>query len=125
MIYLTEKQILDLHDIMILNFGGLQGIRCKNLLSSCVESPKMTFGGNELYKSIELKASTYLFNIIKNHPFNDGNKRTALSSFLSFLNLNNYDMKKLPSKKRLEDFAIKLANEKISIEEVVFFIKIM
>ena len=74
--YLTLEQVLKLHDAVVEKFGGLSGIRDSNLLLSCIESPKMMMFGEDLYPSVYDKASIYLFNIVCNHPFNDGNKRT-------------------------------------------------
>ncbi len=73
---------------MIENFGGLSGVRDYNLLLSCVESPKMTMFGEDLYPSVFDKAAIYLFNIVQNHPFNDGNKRTGAGVTYLFLQIN-------------------------------------
>jgi death on curing protein len=50
-------------------FGGLPGIRDKNLLLSTLEAPKASFGEKEMYPSIHEKAAIYLYHIVKNHPF--------------------------------------------------------
>jgi death-on-curing protein len=86
--YLSLEDIIDLHDHLIENFGGLRGIRDNNLLLSCIEIPRQAFGGKELYPSMYDKAACYLFHIVKNHPFNDANKRTGFSSSLLFLKAN-------------------------------------
>lgn len=88
MIYLSFEDVVDLHDALINRFGGLSGIREKGLLESSLAMPMMAVFGEELYKSIYDKAACYLFSIVKNHPFLDGNKRTASSVALVFLRIN-------------------------------------
>jgi death-on-curing protein len=88
MIYLTVGQIIELHDILIEEFGGLRGIRERGLLESAVVAPMMVVFGEELHKTIYNKAAAYLFYIVKNHAFFDGNKRTASAASLAFLRSN-------------------------------------
>src|SRR5688572_20333207 len=78
--YLSPQQVLAIHDQMIKRFGGSSGIRDVGLLESAVARPKATFDGNDLYPSIFQKAAALLQSLLKNHPFVDGNKRTALTS---------------------------------------------
>lgn len=83
--YLTLEEILEIHDEMLIRFGGLAGIRDANLLHSVIETPKAAMFGQEMYPSIYEKAAIYLYLITRNHPFNDGNKRTAYVVTLLFL----------------------------------------
>lgn len=87
--YLILEQVLEIHDEMLRLFGGLVGIRDINLLHSAIETPKLAVFGQELYPSVYDKAATYLYLITRNHPFTDGNKRTAYVSALVFLEGNN------------------------------------
>ena len=93
MIYLSFEQIVELHDALIENFGGLLGIREKGLLESALAAPMMAVFGEELYKTIYNKAAAYLFYIAKNHAFLDGNKRTAAAAALAFLRANGKSIK--------------------------------
>lgn len=96
MIYLSIEQVIMLHDALLQKFGGLPGIREINLLESAVVSPMMAAFGEDLHKTVYNKAAAYLFYISRNHPFLDGNKRTASASALAFLRANekapNYDV---------------------------------
>jgi death on curing protein len=88
MIYLTVEQIIFIHNRSIEKFGGIYGIRDKGLLESAVARPMATFGGEDLYKDIYSKASALGHSILLNHPFIDGNKRTAFTSMDLFLQEN-------------------------------------
>lgn len=68
----------------------LAAIRDGNLLISAVAMPATTFGGGPLYRSLAEMAATYAWGIARNHPFVDGNKRTALLTALLFLRLNGF-----------------------------------
>jgi death-on-curing protein len=123
--YLTTDQILRLHDALVEKFGGLLGIRDHNLLLSCVESPKMALAGKDLYPSVYDKAGVYLFNIVCNHPFNDGNKRTGASAALLFLQINKacipFDFS--PRNMVYENFVVKVARSKTTKEKIAYFLE--
>ncbi len=118
--YLTVEQVIELHDEMIKRYGGLAGIRDRNLLLSAVDSPKATMFGNDLYPSIYDKAAVYLYQIVCNHPFNDANKRTGYATVLVFLDVNNTPLKF--KKEDLEQLVVELAQGKVSREELSRFL---
>ena len=90
MIYLTADQVLELHaDALAL--GGSAGLRSVHLLHSAVGQPEQTAFGEDAYPTIPDKAAAYAFFLVKNHPFIDGNKRTAEVAMLVFLDLNGFD----------------------------------
>jgi len=91
--YLTSQQVLYIHDQMIKRFGGSMGIRDIGLLESAVGRPLASFDGKDLYLDIFYKSAALLQSLLKNHPFVDGNKRTALSSAGLFLRINGYILK--------------------------------
>ncbi|WP_436515420.1 type II toxin-antitoxin system death-on-curing family toxin [Ekhidna sp. To15] len=74
---ISEKEVLEIHAILIEQFGGSNGVRDKELLDSALNRPYQTFDGNELYPTPIDKAAAILESIVKNHPFTDGNKRTG------------------------------------------------
>lgn len=82
--FLEVYEILLIHEDQINLYGGDAGIRSHELLESAVNMPRSSFEGNYLHKTIFDKASAYIFHISQNHPFLDGNKRTALASALVF-----------------------------------------
>ncbi|WP_397569059.1 type II toxin-antitoxin system death-on-curing family toxin [Schlesneria sp. T3-172] len=90
--YLTADEVVELHNLSISEFGGIAGIRDENLLHSAIAMPSSGFGRVEFYPSIELKAASLCFSLIKNHPFTDGNKRVGHMAMETFLILNGYEL---------------------------------
>jgi death-on-curing protein len=87
-IFLTLDEVLAIHADQIRRYGGASGIRDLSLLGSAMAMPEATFDGEYLHGNDFEMAAAYLFHIARNHPFFDGNKRTALMSALVFLGLN-------------------------------------
>ncbi|MFO0794418.1 MAG: type II toxin-antitoxin system death-on-curing family toxin [Candidatus Brocadiaceae bacterium] len=87
-LFLTLAEVVDIHSNQIELYGGLPGIRDINLLSSAIAMPHASFHGEYLHNDIYEMGAAYAFHIGKNHPFVDGNKRTALVAALVFLELN-------------------------------------
>ena len=88
MIKLTVNDIILLHEKIIDKTGGIRGIRDIGLLELAVSSPFASFGGEDLYKTIEEKGQQLCNSLIRNHPFLDGNKRIGILAMLVFLDLN-------------------------------------
>jgi death-on-curing protein len=76
----------------IRRYGGAYGVRDHDLLSSALAMPGTTFEGQYLHKDLFDQAAAYAFHLCQNHPFVDGNKRTALASALVFLSLNGIEL---------------------------------
>lgn len=87
--YLTQEQVMKLHQILIKTSGGSLGIRDEGMLDSALKTPLQTFDKRELFPTILDKATRLAFGLIKNHPFIDGNKRIGTHAMLIFLALNN------------------------------------
>src|SRR3990167_2652977 len=85
---LSLEEILILHEYQIETYGGKAGINDIRMLESAVLRPQTTFDGKDLYEDIYEKSVALLYSLIKNHPFVDGNKRTALHATITFLELN-------------------------------------
>ncbi len=111
--YLTLEEILRLHFQIIEDFGGSHGVRDENRLKSVVEAPKQEVFGQQQYPDIFEKAAVYLRNIVGDHPFSDGNKRTAITVCGIFLARNHHKFSATP--KALEDFAVQVATEHLDI----------
>jgi len=92
-IYITVDQAIKIHDRQIEQHGGLKGLRDLGLLTSAIEMPKSAFSGIEMYPTLFDKAAAYIFYLAKNHPFIDGNKRTAAFTAILFLRLNGLNVK--------------------------------
>ena len=91
-IQLTVEDIYELHRELEDAFVLSSGVRDKNLLASAVNAPFQTFMGSDLYPSLYDKAAQLCYGIANNHPFTDGNKRTALHSMYVYLIINGYDI---------------------------------
>ena len=92
MIRLSKEQILILHSQLVKETGGSDGVRDNNLLESAIETPFQSFGGIELYPSIQEKAVRLGYGLIKNHCMVDGNKRIGAPAMLVLLALNGIEL---------------------------------
>ena len=90
--YLTLNEVLELYLCVMDQSGGAVAVRDLNAIESALAQPRATFGGQELYRTIVEKASALGFSLIQNHPFVDGNKRTAHAAMETFLVLNGYEL---------------------------------
>jgi death-on-curing protein len=89
--HLTVEIVQEIHAEAIARFGGADGVRETALLESAVAAPQASFAGQSPYKDLAEVAAAYLFYLCRNHPFIDGNKRTALSACIVFLRLNGIE----------------------------------
>lgn len=86
--FLTVEHVIKLHALQIAKFGGDSELRDSGLLESACAVPPSTFGNDYLHHNIYQMAAAYLYHLVKNHPFVDGNKRTGLICALVFLEMN-------------------------------------
>lgn len=119
--YLTPQQVLAIHDQAVKRFGGSYGVRDLGLVESAVGRPQATFDAVELYGSVFEKTAALLQSLLKNHPFVDGNKRTALSSAAIFLQMNGYVL--VNSHEEEVEFAVSVDNQNLSLEEIAAWLK--
>jgi death-on-curing protein len=91
MIILDKVQVIGLHNKLLEQTGGLDGIRDENLLESALSNPFQTFGGTELYPSTAAKIARIAYGLVCNHPFVDGNKRIGTYVMLVLLELNRIE----------------------------------
>ncbi|MCA9540517.1 MAG: type II toxin-antitoxin system death-on-curing family toxin [Myxococcales bacterium] len=91
--FLDVDTVLDIHAEQLAKFGGAGGLRDRGLLESAVAQPMAGFGGVFAHPTLLEMAAAYLFHIVSNHPFVDGNKRTGLLAALDFLGLNGLPLK--------------------------------
>lgn len=95
---MPQPTFLDVHDVcrihtdLVKHYGGHAGLRDPGLLESAIAVPRATFEGNYLHQGIVEMAAAYLFHIVQNHPFMDGNKRTGAAAALVFLFLNDMEI---------------------------------
>jgi death-on-curing protein len=119
--YLSLDEVFALHQKMIDVGGGQSGIHDFTLLHSAVERPKATFGGKDLYPTLWDKASALLHSLVKNHPFDDGNKRTAYYSTKRFLYINGYNLH--PDVKTIVPYMISVDVDNIPREKIAKWLK--
>lgn len=119
--YLTVADVLLLHNLAIDNFGGSHGLRDLGLLESAVMRPQVTFDGEDLYKTLFEKAAALAHSLLMNHQFVDGNKRTAMFSVMTFLELNGYLF--IAEQKEVVDYALYIENSQPEIEELATWLE--
>ena len=114
---LSKRQVLLLHEQLLAQTGGLQGIRDEGLLESALEAPFQGFGDTDAYPSLQQKAARLGYGLIKNHPFVDGNKRIGTHVMLVFLALNGVEL--TYSQKELSDIILAVAAGEKEYEELL------
>ncbi len=119
--YLSAEQVLFIHSRLIDETGGSHGIRDVGLLQSAVGRSKATCDGKDLYPDIFQKVAALMESLIKNHPFVDGNKRTAITSAGILLQMNGFIIE--TSQKELERFTLSMAHGKIPVEDAAEWFK--
>lgn len=89
-IFLTTEEALEIHKHQIKMYGGMDGLRDAGLLDSALHQASAMAFGEYLHQDLAEMAAAYLFSVVKNHPFFDGNKRAGAAIAYVFLNLNGY-----------------------------------
>lgn len=123
--HLTVSAVKAIHDEVLAAHGGSAGLRDEALLESAVAAPQATMLGNPVFTDPVEIAASYLFYLCRNHPFMDGNKRTALASCLVMLSENNL----LPTEKlevdEWEKLVVDVASSQIDRAETAKRIKLL
>ena len=120
MIRLSKSQLLLIHDQLISETGGSSGLRDEGMLDSALNAPFQTFGGEDVYPSLQKKAARLCFGLVKNHPFVDGNKRIGAHAMLVFLALNGIELQHTQSE--LSDVILQLAAGEIEATDLLRWI---
>ena len=105
----------------VARYGGASGIRDIELLKSALGIPSATYGGQFQHTAIFEMAAAYLFHLVKNHPFVDGNKRTGAVAALIFLALNNFDVDS--PEDDLAEMVLAVARSDLDKADVAVFIR--
>ena len=119
--YLTQDQVVRIHQALIETSGGSLGIRDEGMLNSALKTPLQTFDKSELFPSLLDKATRLAFGLIKNHPFIDGNKRIGTHAMLIFLALNGITLSY--NDEELIDIILKVASGKANENDLYTWIK--
>ena len=87
-IFLTLDELLQIHLYQVENHGGSDVVLDMTKLESAIAQPRQGFGGQYLHEDFAAMAAAYLFHLVQNHPFEDGNKRTGAHASVVFMRLN-------------------------------------
>ncbi len=121
MLFLTVDDIIESHQNQIDTYGGCYGIRDIGLLESAIAQPEASFGGEYLHADIFEMAAAYIYHIVMNHPFVDGNKRVGLEVALIFLEINNETLN--ASDEELVDLVLKTTAGQVGKTEIAEFFR--
>jgi len=119
--YLVEEELLLAHFKLIERFGGAHGVRDLKRIKSVVAAPQQIAFGAEQYPDIFEKAAVYACNIIGDHAFVDGNKRTGMAVAIMFLQRNGKRFAARPGE--LEDFAVRIAAEQLDVPAIAAWLR--
>jgi len=92
-LFLGLEEVLEIHHDQITRYGGTEGIRDLGLLQSALSMPQAGAGNQYFHADLFEMAAAYLFHIVRNHPFVDGNKRTGVTAALVFLEMNGIQIR--------------------------------
>jgi len=128
MIYLSEDDIVSINKETILSYGGIyydgvRNIKNDNSLKFMLAAPGQDIFGTERFPNIFNKAAAYVFYIIKDHIFCDGNKRTSMIAAFTFLYINGIKISEIVRTKRIVNYAEKVAGCKPKIEHISRWLK--
>lgn len=116
MVSLTLEQILQLHALVLVKDGGADGVRDVGRLEAAVSTQHQVVFGEELYATVFAKVAALMRGIIGDHPFADGNKRTAMLAGLTLLEVNGYNF--TAQRGELENFAVRAATKHLDIDAI-------
>ena len=119
--FLGLQEVLEIHRDQVTRYGGTAGIRDLDLLKSALGMPGATFNGEFLHTDVYEMAAAYLFHLVKNHPFLDGNKRVGAVAALVFLTLNGHDFQ--APEDNLAETVLAIARGEIGKSEVTVFLR--
>ena len=114
-LFLTLAEAIEIHTDQIHRYGGQAGLRDLPLLESALAQPEASFAGEWLHADCYEMAAAYAYHLCQNHPFIDGNKRTALAAALVFLELNGITI--LDPRGRLKNAMIRIASSNMSKQD--------
>lgn len=120
-LYLALDQVLRIHERQIERFGGSAGVRDRGALEAAISRPQATFGGDDLYPDPARKAAALLHSLTANHPFVDGNKRTAAMSAELFLLFNGFEL--LADEHDFEAVTMATARGELGAEELAIWLR--
>jgi death-on-curing protein len=119
--FLDLDDVIEIHAGQIANYGGGVGLRDLSLLESAVAQPRAGFGSQYLHADLFEMAAAYLFHLVMNHPFIDGNKRVGLEAALVFLEINSISID--ASDDELVDLVLKTTTGSVTKTDIAAFFR--
>ena len=119
--FLSLDEVIELHRDQIERYGGSAGIRDVGLLQSAIAMPQAGFGGQFLHADLFEMAAAYLFHVVQNHPFVDGNKRVGAAAAMVFLELNHVEVR--VSNETLVETVLAVAQGKLGKAAIAEFLR--
>ena len=119
--FLDIDHTMRLHRSLIETYGGSEGLRDVGLLHSALAMPQASFGGAFLHRDLFEMAAAYLYHIVQNHPFIDGNKRVGAAAAIIFLSMN--DMELMVEEDALVDLVLQVACGTVGKPEITTFLR--
>lgn len=119
--FLTSEHVVAIHEDQISRYGGGRGVRDLGLLQSAMAQPRASFGGEWLHPTLFDMAAAYLFHLVENHPFLDGNKRVGTATTIVFLELNHIEIH--VDETELADFVLEVAQGRINKSAIAEFLR--
>lgn len=116
--FLTLEQAIEINNRLIKRYSPTEmvGVKDMGMLQSAIGRPQQSVFGNDAYPSIFDKATSLFESLAKNHPFQNGNKRTAFTCMVYFLHINGQQFKM--NQKQAEDFTVDMVVGKYNFSEI-------
>lgn len=119
--YLAIEEVLLIHERILAKFGGAGGLRDWGLLDSAVNRPWAAFEKRELYPDLFTKAAALGHSLVLNHPFVDGNKRTAWEAMKRFLGENGVRLR--ATAKEIVELMLRIEDKSLGVEQIAQWLK--
>lgn len=119
--YLEPEEVLLIHERILDKFGGAGGLRDWGSLDSAVNRPRSAFGGRNLYPDIFAKAAALGHSLVLNHPFVDGNKRTAWEAMHTFVEENGYSLR--AEHDEIVELMLRIEDKSLGVEQIAEWLR--
>lgn len=120
-VFLSVEEVIEIHQDQVARYGGSPGIRDRALLESAMHAPAASFGGQFLHGEVFEMAAAYLFHLVKNHAFVDGNKRVGAATADVFPQLNGWDLEN--DEPAFSDLVLAVATDVVDKAQVADFLR--
>ena len=119
--FLSKENVVRLHEKVVKLYGGSHGVRDEGLLESALAQPEAGFGDEYAHKDLLEMAAAYLYHLVQNHPFHDGNKRIGLAASSVFLEINGIEV--TASSDAFEELVLSTARGEAKKPEITEFFR--